>query len=201
MLILEQVVTLYLKFFFMMVPFFVLSVFLTFSKNQTKEEKHGVLFRYGIAVTISCLIFLLFGKYIFALFGITLDAFKIGAGAVLFLSALQMINGDTEKPELDKKRASDYAIVPLAIPGTVGPGLIGVLMVLGAELGSAIDISIAVIALLLAIASQIGMLLTSNKIKRLLGNQGMEILTKITGLFVTAIGAQIVFGGIKGFLF
>ena len=81
---LEQFFTLYLKIFFMMVPFFVMSVFLSLSKNFSKPEKKSVIFKLSVAVAVSSLIFLLFGKYIFNLFGITLDAFKIGAGTVLF---------------------------------------------------------------------------------------------------------------------
>ena len=196
---LEQFFTLYLKIFFMMVPFFVMSLFLTLSKYQSKAAKKESLFRFFIAVSISCLVFLLFGKYIFAMFGITLDAFKIGAGTVLFLSALDMIRGNREVPE--SEGLGDYSIVPLAIPSTVGPGLIGILMVIGAELKSIGDITIAVSSLLAASTSLVAILLVGNRIQKLLGKQGMEILPKITGLFVSAIGAQIVFSGIKGFLF
>ena len=196
---LEQFFTLYLKIFFMMVPFFVMSIFLTLSKYQSKAAKKESLFRFFIAVTVSCLIFLLFGKYIFAMFGITLDAFKIGAGTVLFLSALDMIRGNGKVPE--SETVGDYSIVPLAIPSTVGPGLIGVLMVMGAELKSISDITIVVSSLLCAVTSLVCILLLGNKLQKLLGKQGMAILPKITGLFVSAIAAQIIFSGIKGFLF
>ena len=196
---LEQFFTLYLKIFFMMVPFFVMSIFLTLSKYQSKAAKKESLFRFFIAITVSCLVFLLFGKYIFAMFGITLDAFKIGAGTVLFLSALDMIRGNGQVPE--SEGAGDYSIVPLAIPSTVGPGLIGILMVIGAELKTISAISVAVASLLAASMTLVAILLLGNKIQNLLGKQGMEILPKITGLFVSAIGAQIVFSGIKGFLF
>jgi len=202
----EQFVTLYLKLFFMMTPFFVLSVFLTMSKNLTKPEKKRVIFKLAVAVTVSSLTFLLFGKYIFSLFGITLDAFKIGAGTVLFLSALDMIRSDSELPPPDSKKGADFAaegfaIVPLAIPSAVGPGLIGVLMVIGAEVSGVVDILLVVLSLLAAVLSLVGVLLVAHKLQHIMGKQGLDILPKITGLFVSAIGAQIVFSGIKGFLF
>jgi len=196
----EQFFTLYLKLVFMMTPFFVLSVFLTMSKRLSKPEKKSVIFRWAIAVSVGSLTFLLFGKYIFSIFGITLDAFKIGAGTVLFLSALDMIRSDAEVPENNGKKGADFAIVPLAIPSTVGPGMIGVLMVIGAEMSGVVDILLVVLSLLAAVVSVAGVLLVSHKIQDLLGRQGLEILPKITGLFVSAIGAQIVFSGIKGFL-
>lgn len=196
----EQFITLYLKLFFMMTPFFVLSVFLIMSKKLNKSDKKRVILKLGITVTITSLIFLLFGKYIFSLFGITLDAFKVGAGTVLFISALDMIKGGGEVPEADKKNDGDFAIVPLAIPITVGPGMIGILMVIGAELSAISDIFIVALSLIFSVISLMGVLLISDKIQQLLGQQGLEILPKITGLFVSAIGAQIVFSGINGLL-
>ncbi|MCW8996133.1 MAG: MarC family protein [Psychromonas sp.] len=197
----EAFFTLYLKLFFMMTPFFVLSVFLILSKNLNQAEKKSIIFKWANAVTIASLTFLLFGKYIFSIFGITLDAFKIGAGTVLFLSALDMIRSDAEMPETNTKKGADFAIVPLAIPSTVGPGMIGVLMVIGAQMSGVLNIVSVILSLLAAVISLVGVLLFSHKIQNLLGKQGLEILPKITGLFVSAIGAQIVFSGIKGFLF
>ena len=136
----EAFFTLYLKLFFMMTPFFVLSVFLTLSKNLARAEKKSAIFKTVISVMVTSLTFLLFGKYIFSLFGITLDAFKIGAGTVLFLSALDMIRSDTEVPETSTKKGQDFAIVPLAIPTAVGPGLIGMLMLYGAEMSGVMNI-------------------------------------------------------------
>ena len=147
----EQFFTLYLKLFFMMTPFFVLSVFLIMSKNLSKPEKKSVIVKLAIAVTVTSLIFLLFGKYIFSMFGITLDAFKIGAGAVLFLSALDMIRGDSELPAANSKKGLDFAIVPLAIPSAVGPGMIGILMVIGAEVSGVMDTLLVALSLLAAV--------------------------------------------------
>lgn len=114
----------------MMTPFFMLSVFVSLTKHMTSEEKKSVITKFGMAITIVILVFLLFGKYSFNLFGITLDAFKIGAGSVLFLSAVDMIRGDADSPDQRNKQGLDFAIVPLAIPVTIGPGMI----VMGAEI-------------------------------------------------------------------
>lgn len=197
----EQIFTLYLKLLFMMTPFFVLSVFLTLSKHLSAQEKKPVIIKFGIAIGVTSFVFLLFGKYIFSLFGITLDAFKIGAGSVLFLSALDMIRNNTNDiPEPNAKHIGDFAIVPLAIPVTIGPGMIGILMVIGAELEGVMDLLEVTLALSAAVASLIGVLFMSERLNRLLGSEGLAILPKIIGLFVAAIAAQIVFSGIQGFL-
>ncbi len=130
----ETFFALYLKIFFMMTPFFIMSVFISMSTDMNKADKKNTIIKMGITVMVACVVFLFFGPYIFSLFGITLDAFKIGAGTVLFLSALDMIRGDSALPEKDLKQSKDFAVVPLAIPVVVGPGVIGVLMVIGAEI-------------------------------------------------------------------
>jgi multiple antibiotic resistance protein len=110
-----------------------------------------------------------------------------------------MIKGG-EIPESTMKKGSDFAIVPLALPSAIGPGLIGVLMVIGAEMSGLLEIALAILSLLAAVISLASILLLSNKLQDLIGEQGLEIIPKITGLFVSAIGAQIIFSGIQGFL-
>ena len=175
-----------------------LSAFISLTKDFDDSEKKRTAVRVTIGVMISSFVFFLFGKYIFELFGITLDAFRIGAGTILFLSAISMI---AEKDDTKNHANSrDIAIVPLAIPMTVGPGVIGMLLVTGAEADRLTEKLIIGIALFLAVVSVGVMLYLSSSVKRLIGEQGLVILPKVTGLFVSAIAAQIIFTGIQNFL-
>ena len=103
------------------------------------RQKRLLALRIGIAAFCTCMILLFFGKWIFEAFDITLDAFRIGGGALLFLSAVGLVNGKVEdkKPlaveDDSEARISDIAVVPLAIPVTVGPGTIAALLVIGAD--------------------------------------------------------------------
>jgi multiple antibiotic resistance protein len=94
----------------------------------------------------------------------------------------------------------DIAVVPLAMPMTVGPGVIGVLLVMGAEADSVIEKLVIGAALFLAVVTVGIILYLSTSMKRLIGERGLVILPKITGLFVSAIAAQIIFTGIQNFL-
>lgn len=165
----------------------------------SEQEKHKTAIKVSLAVLISCFTMFFFGKYIFNLFGITLDAFRIGAGTVLFLSALSLING--AKSVGEPQDNVDIAVVPLAIPITVGPGVIGVLMVMGAEMSSATEQLIVSFSLIAAVLTIGVMLWVSGWMQRFLGEQVLAILPKVTGLFVSAIAAQIIFTGVKNFLF
>lgn len=120
----------FLKFVFLLTPFFVLSMFLSMTQGWAMRQKRLLALRIGIAAFCTCMILLFFGKWIFEAFDITLDAFRIGGGALLFLSAVGLVNGKVEdkKPlaveDDSEARISDIAVVPLAIPVTVGPGTI-----------------------------------------------------------------------------
>jgi len=188
----------YLKMFVILTPFFVLSAFLSLTAQHDRSERKRVATKVTAAVAVLCFSLYLFGHYLFDLFGITLDAFRIGAGAILFLSAISMIQGMPAEPR--GRENDDMAVVPLAIPITVGPGTIGALMVMGAGLATVTERAVASLALLCAVLTVGLVLATASSLDRLLGHQGLVVLTKLTGLFVSAIAAQIVFTGIRNFL-
>ena len=191
-------VNIFLKMFIILTPFFVISAFLSLTKDDSQTERQKIAVKITLAVALTCFALFLFGTYIFALFGITLDAFRIGAGAVLFLSAVSMIQGKATVTPQDSKE--DVAVVPLAIPITVGPGTIGALLVMGAGLKTVPEKITACLALLCAVLLVGGLLFAAGRLERFLGQQGLTILTKLTGLFVSAIAAQIFFTGLKNFL-
>ena len=190
----------YVKFFFIMTPFFVTTIFLSTTKGIDESDKRRLAVKVTFAIAISCLIILFFGKYIFELFGITLDAFRIGAGALLFLTAVDLVQKDVNAEPTCKADILKHAVVPLAIPVTVGPGTVGALMVMGADMDGLQDLLLGSGALLFAIAS-IGLLLyLSGHIERLIGRTGLIVLSKVTGLVLAALSAQLIFTGIKNFL-
>lgn len=190
----------FLKMFFIMTPFFVLSVFLTLTQDATPKEKKALAIKVTVSVIIASLILLFFGKHIFSVFGITLDAFRIGAGALLFLTAVELVKGSKDGAKASDKDISQLAVVPLAIPVTIGPGTIGILLVMGATFESKSSLIMGSLALVSAVVVIGLMLYTSTVFERLIGKQGLLVISKITGLFLAALSAQIVFTGIKGFL-
>jgi len=190
----------YVKFFFIMTPFFVTTIFLSMTKGISESDKRRLAIKVTLAIAISCMIILFFGKYIFELFGITLDAFRIGAGALLFLTAVDLVQKDVNAEPTCKADILKHAVVPLAIPVTVGPGTVGALMVMGADMEGIEDLMLGSSALLGAIFS-IGVLLyLSGHIERLIGRTGLIVLSKVTGLVLAALSAQLIFTGIKNFL-
>ncbi|MGL4370065.1 MAG: MarC family protein, partial [Spirochaetota bacterium] len=120
-----------IKFFFLLTPFFALSAFLSMSVNMSEAKRKRLALNVTASVCVVCLILFLFGNYIFLLFGITVDAFRIGAGALLFLTSVSLVKGGTE--DLSPGKNDDIVVVPLSIPIIAGPATIGTILVMSAE--------------------------------------------------------------------
>jgi len=191
-------ISLYIKLFFLLTPFFVLSVFLSMTEDLDKSEQRKVAVRVTIAVLITALVLYFAGNPIFETLGITLDGFRVGAGSLLFLSAVSLVSGKRTKPTPDDE--GDIAVVPLAIPVTVGPATIGTILVLGAGLGSATQKLVGAASLTAACLSVGLMLFSATALKRIISPMGLSVLTRITGLILSAMAAQIIFTGVKNFL-
>jgi multiple antibiotic resistance protein len=139
-----------------------------------------------------------FGNLIFKVLGITVPAFQIGAGSLLFINSIHMVSG--KRIEMVQDKEGDFAIIPLAIPLIVGPGTIGTLLVLGMEISEPAEKAIAAAAITLAVLTISVFLFMAVPIGKWLGHKGLAMMMKITGLMLTGIAAQIIFTGIKEFL-
>ena len=190
--------SLYLKMLVLYSPFFVLSCFISLTRGYTVKERKRLAWKVAIGTLISSVLLYLFGQSIFDVFGITVDAFRIGAGSVLFISALGMAQG---KPAVQADNLQqDVTIVPLTIPLTVGPGSIGALLVMGVSQPHWDDKLPALLGILSASITVGLVLYLSDLFERLLGDQGLQIVSRLMGLFVCALAAQIIFTGVKNYL-
>lgn len=193
----------FLKFLFLLTPFFVLSMFLSMTQGWEVKQKRSLALQVGTAAFAACAVLLFFGRFIFEAFDITLDAFRIGGGTLLFLSAVGLVNSNvTDKKHLtmESSHVSNIAVVPLAIPVTVGPGTIGAMLVIGAESASFHAQLISLAAVSGALISLTSMLLAAAWVEQKLGRNVLMILSKITGLILAAMAAQMIFTGIRSFL-
>ncbi|NLZ07504.1 MAG: MarC family protein [Phycisphaerae bacterium] len=186
------------KVFFILSPFFSVSMFLLLSGDMDRRTRNYCALRTSVAILVICFVVYFFGNLIFKVLGITVPAFQVGAGTLLFLTAISMVSG--KRSEVGPDRESDFAVVPLAIPMIVGPGTIGTVLVLGMEIGDAREKVVAAAAILLAVLMISLFLFLAVPIGRLLGQKGLQMMMKLTGLILTAIAAQIIFTGVRTFL-
>lgn len=194
----SQFLSIWITLFFVFTPFFSLTMFLSMTEGYDENRRRRLALTVSISVAVLCLILFFAGRQLFALFGITLDAFRIGAGALLFLSGVALVQGKAANAGAPSD--GDVAVVPLAMPIIVGPATTGTLLVMGAELEGIQVKLMGTLALLAAVACIAAVLLMSSFIQRGLGVRGIGILSKLTGLVLAALSAQMVMTGVQGFL-
>ncbi len=192
-------VPLTLKFFFLLTPFFVFSVFLSMTTESTLETKQKLAIRIAIGAAAITIIMFLGGSWVLKLFDITVEAFRAGSGTLLLLVAVTLVNSTstdskhTSKSDIELMRC---AVVPLAVPITAGPATLGTVMVMGHEMVTCQEKFITSLAILLA-SSAIGLMLCfSTQIVKCLGYGNIAILSKITGLILCAISISMIVTGI-----
>ncbi len=191
----------WIKFFFLFAPFFVLSMFLTLTRGETRASRNHIARKALIASVAISLVLLFFGRDLFEVLGITLDSFRIGSGILLLMSAISLVKDGvrTHATSVPLEERDDVSVVPLAVPYIIGPATIGTILVYGAEL-QGWDMLIGIVGLLLALACLGAILFTANFIETLLGRTGLNVLSKITGLVLSAMAAQILMSGVMGYL-
>lgn len=187
-----------LKFFFLTTPFFALSMFLAMTPELTERERGRLANRVVVAAWIVTMLMFLCGQFIFRVFGIGVDAFRIGAGALLFLSAVSLMNPKVS-PEAGREGA-DIAVVPLAVPVIIGPATCGPLLVMGAEIGDWRGRAVAMLAMTSSLAVLWAILRAAAWIEEHLGARGISILMRLTGLVLSALSAQMIMTGVAAFL-
>lgn len=195
----SEIVSVFIKLFFLLTPFFVLSMFLAVTREMPPANCRIAACRTTIAILILSIVIYFGGNWAFMTIGITIDAFRVGTGIILMISAIELVLGKGKDGERPSKQDGAFEVVPLAIPYTLGPGTIGALLVMGGEksdfkgklihLGG-ITAAILVVGLLLFIGGNI---------EKVIGKRGIAILSKITGLVLAAIAAQVILTGIKNF--
>lgn len=192
----ERFVHAWIQFFVLLTPFFALSMFVLYTADRTARQKKALALKVTFAVLVLSLLLFFLGNGLFRLAGITVDSFRVGAGALLFLSAVALVRG-SERPGGGD---DDVAVVPLAIPVIVGPATTGAILISGAEPAGMADRTALVGALVAAVLSTGAVLLSSDLIERTIKPRGISILSKLTGLVLSAMASQMVFDGARNLL-
>ena len=196
----REITGLIIQLFALLTPFCTLSLFLALSDEMEAREQRCFAFRISLAIWIICVIFYLFGQIIFGFLGITLNAFRIGAGVVLFLNGLDLVRGSGIPQAKKCAGAGDLAVVPMAIPYTVGPATIGALLLMGANAAGMRQRVIELLAITVAGGLMWLLLAYARKLELLLKEKGLSILGKLTGMYLVALASQIIFDGVSGLL-
>lgn len=193
----EHMVTVFLGFFAVMNPIANTAVFAGLAGHKPKSEQIKIASKALIITFIVILLFSVLGKVIFHLFGITLPALRIAGGILVFIVGYHMLHGDNSKLHTaEQNYDSDIAVSPLAVPLLSGPGTIATAMNYSASGGwGEIMVTVAMFAILCIIT--FFCFIFSSKILDIIGESGLSIITRLMGLILTVIGAQMLIVGVS----
>jgi multiple antibiotic resistance protein len=193
--------------FFVVDPFAVIPLFLTITEGDPPEKRRATAFKAAVVTTLTLLAFAFAGGLIFRLFGITIGAFKIAGGILLFTMSLDMLRAQRSRvrtspeEELEGVERDDVAVIPLGIPMLAGPGSIAMVTVLMGEAGrDAARAAIVVGCIALTGFLTLLLLRASALIERTLKRTGMNILNRLMGLILAAVAVQFVVNGVADVL-
>lgn len=182
-------------------------LFLALTRGMNREERQQVSTRASIIAFSVLALFAIAGAAILSVFGITLPAFRVAGGFLLFFIAFEMV---FERRQDRKEKSADVAITrdhihnlaafPLAIPLIAGPGAISATVLLSGSLqGFAAQAAlVGIIAVCLGLTYLVFVL--AERIDRFLGQTGRSILTRLLGVILAALAVQFVADGVKALI-
>lgn len=177
-------------------------VYLEATKEFDKLHKRKIAIRASIIAFFILLFFIVIGQLILEAMSVSLDAFQISGGVILFLFALTMIFGDG-KPEAEKSHITDYkhvTIFPVAIPSIASPGAImAVVLLTDNHIYTIQQQTITTFLVLLVIGITCGILLAANYVQKHIGNYGITVISKIMGLILASYAVQSILSGISNY--
>lgn len=180
------------------------SIFLAITHEMDLQTRRRIALRACLTASLILILFAAFGEALLGFVGISMSAFRVAGGALLFLTAMDMLfDRRTKRREnsAEEEEHPDPSIFPLAIPLIAGPGAIATIILLAGQnpgiegLATVIAVMLAVMAILLVLN------LNSHLLGRLLGKTGLNVVTRLLGMLLAALAVQFILDGLRDFGF
>lgn len=180
-------------------------VFIALTQGMHAARRRAIAIRAFCVAFALMMVFLFLGETVLGFIGISMDAFRIAGGILLFLTALDMLfqrrqaRREDSAAEGQAEHEDDPSVFPLSLPLIVGPGAITTVILLAgesqgiADLGAIAGVIFAVLLIVLLA------FLAAPAIERALGKTGLNIVTRVLGMLLAALAVQFVLDGLRGF--
>ena len=199
-----QMLTVFMGFFAMMNPIANIPIFLGITEGSNRKATARIALRAVILAFIITSAFAIAGKLIFELFGLTLPAFRIAGGILVFMIGMNMLQGKQSRvhhPRSAEESSADdseldVAIFPLAMPILAGPGTLTTAMNFSAQGGvEAMLITIFTFMLLCALTYLV--FVFGERLASFTGPVAISVITRMMGLILAVIGTQMAIVGLQ----
>jgi len=198
-----QFVTIFIALFAIIDPFGGIPVFLAVTRGEKAPGK--IAFKSCASALVVLLVFLLAGRLVLNFFGISIPAFQVGGGIIIFLTGLPMLfayplSVKALGAEFDKgAEGDDVSLVPLAVPMLAGPGAITTVMVLTDRYQFLMGKLAILLSVFLVLAFTGVLFWQAPRLFKLIGQTGLNFVTRIMGLILIVLAVQYLLSGIKEF--
>jgi multiple antibiotic resistance protein len=198
-------ITSFVTLFVIIDPIGLTPIFLALTQGATARERRSIALRSALTAMFLLALFTAFGEAVLGFAGISMAAFRVAGGVLLFLTALDMLfERRTKRRENQGEEATeveDPSIFPMSIPLIAGPGSIATVILLAGQKpgleGFALVMCVVIAVLLLMLA----MFLASGLFERALGKTGINVVTRLLGMLLAALSVQFVLDGLRDFGF
>ena len=194
-------ITAFVTLFVVIDPPGLIPLFIALTQGMTEQNRRAIGLRACFIAAVLLTMFGLFGEAVLGFVGISMPAFRIAGGILLFLTALDMLfERRTQRREGQKTDPQhDPSVFPLATPLIAGPGAIASMILLVGQSGPGWAGVAAVHGLMLALIGICYLLfLVAGPIERALGRTGTIVITRLLGMLLAALSVQFVIDGIRG---
>ena len=200
-------ITAFVTLFVVVDPIAIAPIFLALTPGMTSKQRERIARRAVMVGGLILVIFALAGEAILEFIGISMAAFRVAGGILLFLTALDMLferrtkRREDSSTENDPTHADDPSVFPLGIPLIAGPGAIAsVILLVGEKPGGEGLITVfGILAIVLLIMYL--MLRLSSNLEKWLGKVAINVFTRIFGMLLAALSVQFVLDGLAEFGF
>jgi multiple antibiotic resistance protein len=187
---------------FLVDPIAVIPAYLAFTRTDSVAHRRRTASVACVVAGIALLLFAAAGDLILRAFGITLPAFRIAGGLILWFVAMDMLRAErtTQEgpPEMTEgERKDDVALTPLAVPMLAGPGAMSTVMVLSAQARTPMQSAIVYASIALTMAISWATLRGADRLFTRIGQTGIRVVTRLMGLLLAAIAVEFVLTGVR----
>ena len=198
-------ITAFVTLFVVIDPIGLSPLFVALTRGVPAARRRGIGLRASVVAIALLTVFGLFGEALLDFVGISMAAFRIAGGILLFLTALDMLFDRRSKRrkdtahEQDDDPGDDPSVFPLAVPLMAGPGAMATMILLVGQTGGDWAGIVAVHLVMIAvIAICLVLFLAAGLMERALGPTGINVVTRLLGMLLAALSVQFVLDGIRG---
>ena len=175
-------------------------MFVAITKGADARHRRIVALRSCAIAAILLTLFGLFGESVLGFVGISMPAFRISGGILLFLTALEMLfERRTQRRKGQATKADDPSVFPLATPLIAGPGAIATIILLSGQADGISELIAVHLVMLAVVALVLLFFLAAPLMERALGDTGINVVTRLLGMLLAALSVQFVLDGLAGF--